>query len=83
VLQAVVEQTRRCTAGTATRDPAIDAAARRLRQRARVTAESAETDLETAAELWSRYEPCHDATPEARALTHILQRVGSEAGTAS
>ena len=79
VLQAVVEQTQRCAkSGLPDAEPLARAATRRLRQRARATAESAEEDLEIAARLWAAYGSCHEATPEGRALTYVLERVMSE-----
>jgi tetratricopeptide (TPR) repeat protein len=79
VLSDTLEQTRRCAATTdAEAETLARAAARRLRQRARPNAESAEEELELASRLWSRFEPCHDATPAARALTHVLRRVTSD-----
>ena len=84
VLQAAVAAARACLAVTPSAEvaAAVDHADRRLRQRVATTAESAEQDLATASALWKQFEPCHATTVEGQALTRVLERVGSESGSA-
>ena len=74
ILSAVFDETAACAAVPSVA-PVRMVAAARLRRRATADAERAEAELDLAARLWTGAPGCHGASPEARALTQVLNRV--------
>jgi tetratricopeptide (TPR) repeat protein len=74
VLDVVVTEIGACDVLSATHREDLRARAEPFLRAVR-DAEAAEDALRVAAELWQEVPPCHDATPEARAIGRVLQTV--------
>ncbi len=76
VLAAVVEQTRAChDSAQGEAATAWDDATARLRRPAPGNAEAADQDMALAARLWDAAAACHSASPDARAVAQVIQRI--------
>jgi tetratricopeptide (TPR) repeat protein len=76
VMSAVVRETAPCESDPAVAPLRADAS-RQLNRRATADAERADQELSAAAALWAAAPGCHRDTPDARALTQVLNRVGA------
>jgi hypothetical protein len=80
LLAQVLEQTRACAENHDSQvAQAREDAAKRMRRRAPITAESADQEIALAARLWETAPACQGTAPEARAIALILQRIESAA----
>jgi tetratricopeptide (TPR) repeat protein len=83
LLAQVLDVTTACPEGAGGLQDLRKAAAVRIRRRARADAEAAEEDLTLAKEIWTAAAACHATTPDARAVSQVLQRLGVPPDTGS